>query len=103
MLVNSDITITVAVSGLNLVDATGKPNVAGEGHIIYFLNVAAPTTQGQPATAAAGSYYATAATSYTWSNLPDGAFTFYVELVNNDNTPLNPPQVAKVAITVFTG
>ena len=103
MLIDSEITITVTVSGFNLVDAIGKPNVAGEGHINYFLNVAAPTAPGQPATAAAGSYNSTAATSYTWPNLPDGAYTFYVELVNNDNTPLSPPQVDQVAISIFTG
>jgi plastocyanin len=96
-----DVTVTVQVSGFNLVDKIGQANAAGEGHINYFMDVNAPTTSGQPATTAAGTYAATAATSYTWHNVGGGSHTFSAELVNNDNTPLEPPVVASASVTVI--
>ncbi len=101
--ITPDVTISVQVTGLRLVDKAGQANVQGEGHIIYYLDVEAPTVQGQPALTAPGTYVATASASYQWSDLPDAVHTLSVELVNNDNTPLNPPVTAKVSISVFTG
>ena len=75
----------------------------GEGHIIYYLDVDAPTAPGSPALTAPGTYVISAATSYQWADVPDAVHTLSVELVNNDNTPLNPPVTAKVSISVFTG
>jgi len=95
-----NITVSVKVSNFSLVDKLGQPSVSGEGHIHYFYDVDAPTTQGQPAVTAAGTYAATAATSYTWPNVTPGTHSFSVELVNNDHTPLNPPYVFKVTVTV---
>jgi plastocyanin len=96
----SDITIIVQVQNFNLVDKLGQSNVAGEGHLHYFYDVTAPTTPNQPATTAAGTYVATTDTSHTWTNVPNGMHEFSVELVNNDHTPLNPPVVSTVMITV---
>jgi plastocyanin len=96
----SDVTVTVQVSNFNLVDKLGQSNVAGEGHLHYFIDVTAPTTPNQPAVTATGTYVATADTSYTWLNVPNGMHMFSVELVNNDHTPLNPAVVSTVMITV---
>ena len=98
-----DITVKVDVANFKLVDPNDKANqtnVPGEGHIHYFVDVDAPTTAGQPATVAPGSWAMTADTSYTWSNVTAGEHTFSVELVNNDHTPLSPPQVAKITVNV---
>lgn len=95
-----DITVSVQTSNFNLADKLGQANVSHEGHLHYFLDVDAPTTQGQPAVPAAGTYAATAATSYTWKNVPAGTHKLSVELINNDHTPLNPPVVATVTVTV---
>jgi hypothetical protein len=103
VLIDPNVTVVVQVSGFNLVDKNGQANAAGEGHINYFMGVDAPTTQGRPAITAIGTYVASSSTSYQWSDVPDGVHTFSVELVNNDNTPLDPPVVAKVTVTVFTG
>ncbi len=100
---DSNITITVAVSGFKLFSPTEVSNTPGEGHINYFLDVDAPVTQNEPAVTAPNTYASSSSTSYQWSDLSDGVHTFSAELVNNDNTPLNPPVVAKVSITVFTG
>lgn len=103
VLVDPNVSVIVQVAGLNLVDTTGIVNVSGEGHIIYYYDVAAPTVQGQPAVTAPNTYAITISSSYIWANVPDGVHTFWVELVNNDNTPLNPPVVQKVTVSIFTG
>jgi outer membrane protein assembly factor BamB len=95
-----DVTISVKVSNFNLVDKLGQANVAGEGHIHYFLDVVAPTAPGVPAVTAAGTYAATSATSYTWKNLTPGTHILSVELINNDHTPLATPVVAKIVIVI---
>lgn len=95
-----DITVSVDVSRFTLVDKLGQPNVPGEGHLHYFLDVAPPTTPGVPAVTAPGTYVATTATSYTWTGLSAGEHMVSVELVNNDHTPLVPAAVATVYVHV---
>ncbi len=95
-----DVTIKVDVKNFNIVSKEGQAKAAGEGHIHYFMDVAAPTAAGVPAVTANGTYVHTEAKSYTWRNVPSGTHTFSVELVNNDHTPLTPPAVDMVRITV---
>jgi glucose dehydrogenase len=92
--------ISVQVSNFNVVDKLGQPASPGEGHIHYFMDVDAPTAPGQPAVTGPGTYAAVSTTYYTWSSVPIGTHTFSVELVNNDHTPLTPPVVAKITLTV---
>jgi len=92
--------VDVQVSNFALVGKLGQPNVAGQGHIHYFLDVTAPTTPGQPAVTGPGSYVATAATGCIWLGVAAGTHTLSVELVNNDHTPLVPPVVAKITVIV---
>ncbi len=106
ILKTGDITISVDVTDFNLVDKLGQANAQGEGHIHYFMDVKPPTTAGQPAIPASGSTWAaTAATSYTFKNVPVGIHYFYVELVNNDHTPLEPALTAERQVYVidYTG
>jgi len=81
-------------------DKIGKENAPGEGHFIYYLNANPPTIQGQPATTAEGTYKVTTESFYTWEDVPTGEHTFALQLVNNDNTPLDPPVVAKITVIV---
>jgi hypothetical protein len=94
-----DITVEVRVSGFTISDRLVKPNVAGEGHLHYFYDFEPPTAPGVPAVAPEGRYAATISTSYTWKDVPSGTHSFSVELVNNDNTPLQPPVLASITIT----
>ncbi len=98
-----NINMVVQVSGFNLVDKIGQANAPGEGHLIYYLNVEPPTSPGQLALTAPGTYVVSATPSYTWTALVEGVYTFSVELVNNDNTPLIPPVVASSTNTVYPG
>ena len=95
-----NITVSVQVSNFQLVDKLGQTNVAGQGHLHYFLDADAPTTPGQPAVTAPGTYAATATTSYTWPNVAAGSHKLSVELINNDHTPLASPVVKSVTVTV---
>lgn len=98
--VGPNVTVTIAVSHFSIVDKLGQANVAGEGHVHYFLDVAVPTTPGQPAVTAPGTYAATVSTSYTWHNLSAGSHTLSALLVNNNHTPLEPAVYKTITVTV---
>lgn len=95
-----DITISIQVDDFALENKLGAANVDGQGHIHYFMDVAVPTTPGKPAITEAGTYYPTANTSYTWTNVMPGNHNFTVELVNNNHTPLVPAKYAMINVTV---
>ncbi|MBI4267485.1 MAG: hypothetical protein HY662_01720 [Chloroflexi bacterium] len=94
-----DIQVAVQVSSFVLVPPGGL-NAAGQGHIHYYLDVAIPTTPGQPAVTALGTYQATVQPVATWANVPAGAHTLGVQLVNNDHTPLTPPVTDQITVNV---
>jgi serine protease Do len=94
-----NVTVSVRVSSLDLFDGLGGLNVADKRYIYYF-DVDAPTTQGDPATIAEGTYVATNETSYTWANVTPGTHSFSVQMVGGEHTPLSPPVVDKVMVTV---
>jgi hypothetical protein len=92
-----DVTVSTIVSNFNLADKIGQLNVAGEGHIVYYLDVTPPTAQSQPALTAVGTCFESTATSYTWHNVPAGFHYYSAQLVNNDSTPFLPA----ISITVY--
>ncbi len=97
---SGELTVTAQVSNFNVVDKHGQTKVAGEGHLHFYMDVDAPTTQGQPAIPASGTWVHVADTVYTFKNVAAGTHTVSVELVNNDHTPLNPPVVQKITVTL---
>jgi hypothetical protein len=99
----NNVSVFVQVSGFNLVNRIGGANVPGEGHIIYYLDVQPPTAPGQPAITTSGTYAASDAIFYVWTGVVEGVHTFSVELVNNDNTPLDPPVVSNSTVSLYPG
>ena len=96
-----DVTVTVEASNFEVVDRLNADPAPGEGHVHFYMDVdQIPTTPGQPAVSAQGTYHASATTSYTWTDVAPGEHTFAVQLVNNNHTPLDPPAVAEVTVTV---
>jgi hypothetical protein len=93
------VTIKTFVEKFNLVDKTGQPNSPGEGHIVYYMDVTPPLEQGKKALTADGTYTVSTETSYIWNNVSPGMHTFWVQLVNNDNTPLEPQAAVRVYVT----
>jgi DMSO/TMAO reductase YedYZ molybdopterin-dependent catalytic subunit/predicted lipoprotein with Yx(FWY)xxD motif len=94
------IMINVQTVNFNPVDKIGHPNAPGEGHINYFLDTEAPTAAGKQAISKGGTWAAVAGFTYTFNNVLSGTHTISVELVNNNQTPLVPPVVAKVTFVV---
>ena len=67
----------------------GVANLAGEGHLIYYLDETPPTDTGVPALT--GSSIVSADLKRLWKDVRLGDHTFYAQLVNNDDTPLATP------------
>ena len=97
-----DIKVAVDVKKFDVVDKIGQAAKEGEGHIHYYIDAGEiPTKDGQPAvTSDNRTYHAQATKDYTWPNVSAGEHTFAVQLVNNDHTPLRPPVIAQVTVTV---
>ncbi|MBI4303260.1 MAG: DUF4399 domain-containing protein, partial [Chloroflexi bacterium] len=94
-----NIVVNIEVGDFKIVPPGGD-NVAGEGHVHYYLDTDIPVTPGRPAVTAAGTYKAVPATTATWENVAAGSHSLGVQLVNKNHTPLDPPVVAKITVTV---
>ncbi len=95
-----DIMVSVDVKNFTIVDNLGGTNVAGEGHIHYYMDARVPTNPDKPALTMPGTYAPTVNTSFTWKNVSAGMHNFSAELVNNDHTPIMPLAIAQVNVTV---
>jgi len=99
------IPVTVQVSNFTIVDRQGQPNVAGEGHIHFYLDVGTvPQTPGQPAIPSDKNvqWAHVSGSTYTFTNVTPGMHRITVQLVNNDHTPLIP-LVYQVAVVTVAG
>jgi hypothetical protein len=99
------ITIEANVSNFNAVDKQGQTNVTGEGHLNFYMDIKPPTDPTKPAVPSSGMWAHVTGTSYTFDNVPVGTHTFYVQLVNNDHTPLsaNISDSIQVYVITYTG
>lgn len=95
-----NVTIMVNVTNFNLVNKLGKANVAGEGHVHYYIDVAVPKIPGKPATTPVGTFAPTYNTTWTWPNVKPGGHNFSVQLANNNHTPVIPLVYNTVNVTV---
>jgi hypothetical protein len=94
------VTVRSYVSYLKLVDAIGQPAVPGEGHLVYYMDVTPPVVRGESALTGTGTYFATTDKVHVWTNVPPGDHIFWVQLVSNNNTPLEPPAAVRVPVTM---
>jgi plastocyanin len=99
--IGPDVAIFPRITNFNVVDKIGQASVSGEGHIVYYLDVSPPTTPNTSALSAAGTYADTVADSFNWTGLTNGAHTFSVQLVNNNDTPLVPAVTDTVNVVVI--
>jgi hypothetical protein len=94
------VTVKAYVESVKLVDKSGPPNVPGEGHLIYYLDVLPPVTMGESAIPKTGQYIVSTDLNYTWPDLASGEHLLAVQLVTNNNTPMRYPSAVRVNITV---
>jgi hypothetical protein len=96
-----DVTVTTKERGFTVEDKQGGMNASGQGHLHFYIDVEPPTEQGKPAIPAEGSVWAhVSSNTYTFTNVTPGKHTIYVELVNNDHTPLSPAVVVERTVNV---
>ncbi|MCL5073972.1 MAG: hypothetical protein M1308_24230 [Actinobacteria bacterium] len=76
----------------------GSVNRDGEGHLIYYIDEDPPIEQGKPAVTETA--IVSADTMHIWKTVTEGRHSFSVQLVNNDDTPLKIPVIAKVDVEV---
>jgi plastocyanin len=99
---NGNITVELEVTNFNLANKIGQANTAGEGHIMYYFDIVPPSVPKAPATAKPNNSIASAGKTNVWNNVPAGSHSFTVQLVNNDNTPLDPPAMTGITVQVQT-
>ncbi len=95
-----DVTVKTYVTNFELLPGGGTPPTMATGHLIYYLDVTAPMTVGESATTAEGTYVISTATTHVWMGVAPGPHTFTVQLVNSDDTPLDPPDIVRVPVVV---
>lgn len=109
--INGNLSITVDFSNFAMVDPNGADNIVGQGHLDFCILNAAPDTQSTqsglvPPTfviSGGGSCAMTAGSYVLENNLAPGDYQLKAELVNNDDTELNPPVIDTILITVGSG
>ena len=96
-----NVVLTAEVTGFRLVDMIGTPPKPGEGHLVFYVGVDyVPTEPGRLAYTTPGTFAVSTEPTYTWPNLSPGKYGIAVQLVNNDDSALQPPVTAMATITV---
>lgn len=88
-----NITVQVEIHNFVVVDRLGEPNLSGQGHLHYFIDIDPPIASGNPAITGEGIWADSLEDAFTWHNVSAGKHTFAVELVTNDHMPLYPPSL----------
>jgi len=76
----------------------GTLNRPGEGHLIYYLDETPPVDAGVPSIT--DTSVVLTDLHYLWKSVKEGTHTFAVQLVNNDDTPLDTPIVKVVSVMI---
>jgi hypothetical protein len=100
ILTSDSVTVRTYVEYFDVLDKAGQVSQPGEGHLIFYKDVTPPTIKGESALSLEGTYVISVQKSYTWPNISAGQHSFWVQLVNNDNTSLEPPAAVRVPVTV---
>jgi hypothetical protein len=93
------VVIELAVSGFHMnAGSMGVVNRTGEGHAIYYLDEDPPTDKGIPAVTE--TCIVSSELRRLWKSVPEGSHVLSAQLVNNDDTPLDPPAFRSVSIKI---
>jgi hypothetical protein len=101
--------VQLDLTNVNLVNP--KPvNVEGEAHVNFYVDYVPPTTPGSkgalPSPVPTGARIYVGGSSiaqnlgYQWTKLSNGNHTLSAQVVQNDDTPFNPPLFDSVKVTV---
>lgn len=98
-----DVLVAVTVRSFSIVDVNGSGGRGGDGRVVYYLDVdPIPTDNDATDVPNAGSGRAevSSMTSHTWPDVSAGRHILGVQLVDDDDRPLDPPVVDSVEIVV---
>jgi hypothetical protein len=99
-----NVLVALTVRSFRIVDRIGRAPKKDEGHVVFYLDVnTMPTKAHRSALTEDGKSHRMAGTSYQWKRVKPGRHVLGVQLVNNDDTPLDPPATDTLAITVRAG
>ena len=76
----------------------GVINRKGEGHLLYYRDEGPPVVPGAPAVTATS--VVSTDLKYLWKDVREGKHVLSVQLVNNDDTPLDVPVILNISINV---
>jgi len=96
----SSVAVSVDVSQFTLTNSSWESNQKNQGHLLYYMDTEVPTEPAGSAIAGEGTSDPTVNTTHVWENVAPGNHTFSVQLVNNDNTPVNPLALDSVDVFV---
>lgn len=94
-------TIALSVKVNNFIiskDDMGVVNRKGEGHLIYYRDKNPPVNPGEPALT--NTAFVSTELNRLWKDVREGKHVFSVQLVNNDDTPLNVPVFRTISLDV---
>jgi hypothetical protein len=89
-----DLAVTVQATGFQIVNNPGAPNVTGQGHLVYWVDTDPTNNPNAP-----GGQQAFQSTFEVGDMSAPGSHTLYIELRNNDGTPLTPRVIRTVTFT----
>jgi hypothetical protein len=92
-----DLAVAVQTTNFRIVSASSGPNVAGQGHLSYWMDTNPASNPSTP-----GAQQAFQSGFSVGGVVAPGAHTLFIELRNNDGTPLNPRVISQVAFTTPT-
>jgi hypothetical protein len=104
------ISISLDLSNIDIVNPS-KTNVQGQGHVNFYMDCDVPITPGNTTSyspaptnfkgkVAMGGASIVQNMNYVWKNVSNGNHTFGAELVQNDDTPFNPPIWSLIHVSV---
>ena len=97
---SGEVLVALTVRSFGIVDSMGAKPKAGEGHLVYYLDVDRIPTGADATNVSDGRAEAAALTSHTWRKVAAGRHTLGVQLVNNDDSSLEPAATDTIEIVV---
>ena len=96
----SDVEVTITTRNFLFAEDNEDTPVKNQGRAIYYMDIIPPTGPEGQEFRDKGTSGMIAESSFTWTDVSPGRYVFSVQLVNNDGTPLTPPEIVSADFEV---